>query len=96
MGNRVYNIPRWRLQGVWQCMHEALRRAVRRRAGRDPAPSAAIMDSQRGPKRHLLVDTPRLLLSVYIIPANNNLSDREGPRRLLIGLKPLQPSLERI
>src|SRR5262245_7661634 len=76
VGNGVYNIPRWRLQGVWQCMHEALRRAVRRRAGRDPAPSAAIMDSQRGPKRHLLVDTPRLLLSVYIIPANNNLRPR--------------------
>jgi putative transposase len=38
---------RWRLQGVWQCVHEAWRRTVRRRAGRDPEPSAAIMDSQR-------------------------------------------------
>src|ERR671925_380601 len=37
---------RWRLQGVWQRVHEALRRSVRRRAGRDPEPSAAIMDSQ--------------------------------------------------
>ena len=27
---------RWRLQGVWPRVHEALRRAVRRRAGRDP------------------------------------------------------------
>jgi putative transposase len=36
----------WRLHGVWQRIHEALRRTVRRRAGRDPEPSAAIMDSQ--------------------------------------------------
>jgi putative transposase len=36
----------WRLHGVWQRVHEALRRAVRVRAGRDPEPSAAIMDSQ--------------------------------------------------
>jgi transposase len=37
---------RWRLQGVWQRVHEALRRSVRLQAGRDPEPSAAIMDSQ--------------------------------------------------
>ena len=36
----------WRLRGVWQCVHEALRRAVRLRAGRHADPSAAIMDSQ--------------------------------------------------
>ena len=38
---------RWRLHGVEQRVHEALRRSVRRRAGRDPEPAAAIMDSQR-------------------------------------------------
>jgi putative transposase len=37
---------RWRLQGVWPRVHEALRRAVRLRAGRHADPSAAIMDSQ--------------------------------------------------
>jgi putative transposase len=36
----------WRLHGIWQRVHEALRRAVRVRAGRHPEPSAAIMDSQ--------------------------------------------------
>src|SRR5262249_28293987 len=43
----AYTIWRqWRLRGVWQCVHEALRRAVRLRAGRHADPSAAIMDSQ--------------------------------------------------
>ena len=37
----------WRRPGVWPCVHEALRRAVRLRAGRHADPSAAIMDSQR-------------------------------------------------
>jgi transposase len=37
---------RWRLHGVWHRVHEALRRTVRVRAGRNPEPSAAIMDSQ--------------------------------------------------
>jgi putative transposase len=103
---------RWHLQGVWQRVHEALRRAVRRRAGRDPEPSAASRESPRvntteeagripgmdggqqvkGRKRPLLVDTLGLLLSVYVTPAPT--SDQEGARRVLIGLKPLQPRLE--
>jgi putative transposase len=37
---------RWRLHGVWQRIHEALRPSVRRQAGRDPEPSAAILDGQ--------------------------------------------------
>ena len=42
----------------------------------------------------MLVDTLGLLLSVDVTPANT--SDQEGARRLLIGLKPLQPRLELI
>jgi putative transposase len=48
----------------------------------------------KGRKRHVLVDTLGLLLSVEVTPANT--SDQAGARRLLIGLKPLQPRLELI
>lgn len=36
----------WRLDGTWEKMHTALRETLRLRAGRDRAPSAAIIDSQ--------------------------------------------------
>jgi putative transposase len=37
---------RWRDDGTWQQLHDHLRADVRRAAGRDPQPSAAILDSQ--------------------------------------------------
>ena len=36
----------WRRAGIWQRTHDALRDELRRRAGRDTEPSAAIIDSQ--------------------------------------------------
>ena len=36
----------WRLTGVWEAMHTALREAVRLSQGREATPSAAILDSQ--------------------------------------------------
>jgi putative transposase len=36
----------FRRAGIWQQMHDALREKVRRKAGKKPAPSAAIIDSQ--------------------------------------------------
>ncbi len=36
----------WRLDGTWERLHEALRHRARVRLGRDPQPSAGIMDSQ--------------------------------------------------
>ena len=36
----------WRLDGTWERVHDALRAQVRRRAGREPSPSAAILDSR--------------------------------------------------
>jgi putative transposase len=93
----------------------------RKRNGKDPNPSAAIMDSQslktteesadwkgyeahsngydahkyvKGRKRHLLVDTLGLPLSIYVTPAD--VQDRVGARLLLAGLKPLMPRLKKI
>jgi putative transposase len=37
---------RWQDDGTWERITDALRRAVRRQAGRDPEPSAAVLDSQ--------------------------------------------------
>ena len=37
---------RWRQDGTWQGVHDALRAQVRLQAGREIAPSAAIVDSQ--------------------------------------------------
>lgn len=48
----------------------------------------------KGRKRHLLVDTLGLPLSIYVTPAN--VQDRVGARCLLSGLKPLVPWLEKI
>jgi putative transposase len=37
---------RWRLDGTWERIHTALRERVRLQAGRNPQPSAGIIDSQ--------------------------------------------------
>lgn len=43
----VYHYFRiWRNDGTWKRIHEALHREVRTNAGREPSPSAAIIDSQ--------------------------------------------------
>ncbi len=43
----VYHYFRqWRLDGTWERLHTALRERVRVRLGRDPQPSAGIIDSQ--------------------------------------------------
>jgi putative transposase len=43
----VYDYYRqWRRDGTWEAIHTALREQVRQSAGRDPTPSAAVLDSQ--------------------------------------------------
>jgi putative transposase len=45
-GTVHYYHRRWRLDGTWQRVHDALRAEVRAAARREPSPSAAIIDSQ--------------------------------------------------
>lgn len=43
----VYNhFARWRDDGTWQRIMDALRRKVRKAAGKEPSPSAGVIDSQ--------------------------------------------------
>ena len=43
----VYTVfRRWRLAGLWERLHDTLRRRLRQAAGKKRTPSAAIMDSQ--------------------------------------------------
>jgi len=57
-GTVYWYFRRWRRQGVWDQILEALRLQVRQKQGRAPSPSAAIIDSQsiktsavRGPEK---------------------------------------------
>ena len=52
-----HDCRRWRLQGLWERLQTALRTAVRGPAGRNPHPSAAIIDRQS--VRTTLVGGPR-------------------------------------
>lgn len=98
----------WRLQGLWDTLHKALHAAVRIKAGRDPPPTAAIIDSPsvktsvvggprgydggkkvNGRKRHLLVDTPGLILRARVHPAD--IADRDGARLVLASIQELWP-----
>ena len=45
-GTLWWYFRRWRLDGTWELVHEALRAKVRVAAGREEGPSAAIIDSQ--------------------------------------------------
>jgi len=43
----VYNVFwHWRKHGIWERIHDALRRRVRQAAGKKPTPSVAVIDSQ--------------------------------------------------
>jgi transposase len=109
-----YPFRKLRLSGAWGLLYRALRNAERKRVGKNPDASAAIMDSQsvktteegarshgydahkniKGRKRHLLVDTLGLPLSVYVTSAD--VQDMVGARCLLAGLKPFAPRLKKI
>jgi putative transposase len=109
-----YHFRRFRSNGLWSFILKALHAAERKRAGKDPQPTAAIIDSQsvktveesappsgydahkdvKGRKRHLLVDTSGLPLSIYVTSAD--VQDRVGAQCLLAGIKVLLPRLKKI
>jgi len=79
----------WADNGTWQNLTTTMRQTLRLELGRDPNPSAGIIDSQsaatgpgagivgndagkkvRGRKRHLLVDTEGLLVTIVVTPAS--------------------------
>lgn len=45
-GTVHYYYRRFRLDGTWERIHDKLRERVRRKAGKKPTPSAAVIDSQ--------------------------------------------------
>jgi putative transposase len=109
-----YHFRRFRLSGLWSLILKVVRADERKRVGKDPQPTAAIIDSQsvktvgesahpsgydahknvKGRKRHLLVDTLGLPLSIHVTPAD--VQDRVGAHLLLAGLGPLVPRLKKI
>ena len=109
-----YHFRRFRSSGLWVLILKALRTAERKRVGKGPQPTTAVMDSQsvktveesahpsgydahknvKGRKRHLLVDTLGLPLSIYVTSAD--VQDRVGAQYLLAGLKLLLPRLKKI
>jgi putative transposase len=79
----------WADRGLWQELTDVLRGQLRLELGRNPEPTAGIIDSQsvqsgpcggaigydsakkvKGRKRHIVVDTEGLLISVVVTPAN--------------------------
>ena len=120
MADRVLPFKQFCRTGLWTRLYRALRDAECRRVGKDPDPSAAIIDiidAQsvktveesgcirgcdahnthtwiKGRKRHLLVDTLSLPLSVYVSSAG--MHDTQGARRLLARLKYVVPRLKKI
>jgi len=105
--DRVYAFfRRWRDKGLVAEFHDRLRDAVRFAAGREPEPTAGIIDAQsvkgsasvpaasrgfdggkkvNGRKRHIVVDTLGLLLTVLVTAAC--VTDREAGQTLLARLR---------
>ena len=76
---------KWRKDGTWERVEEALRPMVRESEGRDATPSGAIIDSQS-------VKTTGLLLAVVVHAAS--IQDRDGAKLVLARLLGRFPRLQ--
>ncbi|MFF5282388.1 IS5 family transposase [Streptomyces sp. NPDC013171] len=83
--DRVYAFfRRWRDHGMVKEFHDRLRSKVREQAGREPEPTAGVIDGGKlvnGRKRHAVVDTLGLLLGVIVTSAD--IGDRAAGQVLL-------------
>lgn len=87
-GKTVYHyFRRWKLDGTWERAMTCLRKQVRTQMGRDPEPSAAIIDSQsiktspvRGPERGFDAGKKNLWAQASSVGGHpGTASGREGP-----------------
>ena len=88
-GALYYYFRKWRKEGVWDQVLEALRRQKRKKQGRDEEPSAAVIDSQsiktsavRGPEKgfdmgkRIWGRKRHLLVNLIIIPLLHTFGDK--------------------
>jgi transposase len=85
-----YYFRRWQGEGIWDVMMKELRGQARQKQGRDPEPSAAIIDSQsiktsavRGPEKGYdagkkNLGTKKAYPGGYTGPSDGGESDRSG------------------
>jgi putative transposase len=98
----------WRIDSTWERLNAALHERLRIRLGRNPQPSAGLVDSQstksivvddggkkvRGRKRLLLADTEGLVLKAKVHSAK--VPDQDGIRLLLEAAHDHHPRLSQL